>query len=153
MAWHLKMLLCMHQGKTNFYGGIKVMLLKETFIFVWHFCITLQRKFQMVHQTEEKHRRWIFFIWNPHCLSHHKQCNRRYLLKVPAGKSTKTHGRDEGNLKTTRSWCDIFMQRHGRRLLKWHVITQLVVFSSSCITKIMLCLKSSWHFRFDEIWN
>lgn len=59
MIWHLKMLLCMHQGKQTEQWGLNVILLEETFVFVWHFHITLQSKIQMLYQTEEKHKRGI----------------------------------------------------------------------------------------------
>lgn len=43
-------------------------------------------------------------------------------LKGPAGKSIKTPGSNEGNMKAIKDKCDQLTQCHGEPLLKWHVI-------------------------------
>lgn len=48
------MCLCMHHSTETEQWGINIILLRETFVFVWHFHITLQSKIQMLYQIEKR---------------------------------------------------------------------------------------------------
>lgn len=83
----------------------------------------MQRQIQVLYQTEERHtdesELWsvnkIYANPLPITLLARK-------LKGPAGKSIKTPGSNEGNMKAIKDKCDQLTQCHGKPLLKWHVI-------------------------------